>query len=443
MLSQYLRTKERDGVVAIFHELHPDPVYCPKGQWEEFINGTAVDCKSLINELIQRKLIIHDPEEDSQEFDLTAGVLERKLNQPTILYLMTAQGCNFECKYCPVPETARKYGASLLSSEDAFAGIQLWQEHLKDNYDPNLEYFVIFYGGEPLLNKETIKQSLVLLKEKRLALELPSKLNFMITTNGLLMDDETIEMCKEFCVSVVVGLDGPTSESNSSRVDIEGQDTFAKTVETIERLVKSGVKTFASSSITPDNLEYLAKYSSFFKKLGVEKFGFNLLKGTKLVSLVGIDGVDEYYRKASRGILENARKQDEPGFEYQMEKKQVAFDNQDFFPVDCTCYGNQLVIQPDGQVSNCPFYKANLGQVRSLPKNFRIWDQAIVKEWRQRLPLYHAGEAKGISGGGCAWSSIELYQSPIVADKASEIFSEEVLNELIWTRYQGLSKTKT
>ena len=167
MWSQYLRIRERDGFVAIFHELHPDPLYCSSEQWIKLTNETAGVAEMPINDLRQRKLIVDSLEDDRREFEKIASDLEHKLDQPTILYLMTAQGCNFGCGYCPVPETAKKHGTSLLSVEDAIAGIELWQEHIKDVYDSNLQYFVIFYGGEPLLNKETIKASLACLKLKK------------------------------------------------------------------------------------------------------------------------------------------------------------------------------------------------------------------------------------------------------------------------------------
>lgn len=443
MWSQYLRTRGRYGVVAVFHELHPDPIYCPSGQWKELTNGITDGAEMLIEDLKRRKLIIKSSDDDICEFKRVASELDRKLDQPTILYLMTAQGCNFGCGYCPVPETARKQRASLLSVEDALAGIELWQEHLKDVYDPNLQYFVIFYGGEPLLNKETIKASLACLKMKKETGVLPSGINLMIATNGILADDETVVMCKEHNVMVAVGLDGPRELNDALRVDSDGNGTFDRTVTSIRRLTQNGIRTFVSASITPFNVDHISEYSSFFSNLGVEKFGFNFLKGRMLLRLVGQDGVGDYYRKASRGVIENARKQSRPRFEYQMEKKQLAFDKMDFYPVDCTCYGNQLVIQPDGQVSNCPFYKAWLGHVKIVGSDFRIWNQAIVKEWRKRLSLYHSGEAKAVCGGGCAWSSGELKGDLLAVDDSSKIFSEEVLNELIWSRYDRLCSQKT
>lgn len=442
MWSQYLRIRERDGIVAIFHELHPNPVYCSSEQWKKVVAGITDGAEALIDDLRQQKLIVDASKDDSCEFQAALLALERKLNQPTILYLMTAQGCNFKCGYCPVAEIVRKYGESVLSNEDAFAGIDLWQEHLKDVYDPSLEYFVIFYGGEPLLNKEVIRHSLDYLKQKKDVGLLPARTNFMIATNGAMVDDETVAMCKEYEVIVAVGLDGPKASNDALKVDSEGNGTFDRIVVAIRLLVKGGIRTFASTSITPFNIDEIAKYADFFKELGVEKFGFNFLKGRLLLELVGRGNLDHYYRQASRGIIEHARRQSNSGFEYQMEKKQMAFDRRDFFPVDCTCYGNQLVIQPDGQISNCPFYKAMLGSVRNAGKNFRIWNQPIIKEWRKRLPLYHSGEAKAMCGGGCAWSSSEIKGSPMAIDDSSQIFSEEVLNELIWSRYDRTESQK-
>lgn len=443
MWSRYLRVKKRNGIVAVFHELHPEPMYCSSEQWKSLIGGINGGTETLIGDLKKRKLVIESTKEDDVEFERIASELECRLNQPTILYLMTAGGCNLGCGYCPIPETPKKQGESLLSKENAIAGIDLWQEHLKEVYNSDLQYFVIFYGGEPLLNKETIKTSLAYLKMKTQRCDIPSGINLMITTNGILADDELIAMCKDYGIMVAIGLDGPKETNDMLRTDTDGRGTFERTIESIKQFVRNGIRTFASVTITPFNIDRLPEFSSFFRGLGIEKFGFNFLKGHGLMKLVEKDGLKNYYKKASRGIIENAKNQGDTYFEYQMEKKQKAFDSGVFYPADCTCYGNQIVIQPDGQVSNCPFYKANLGHVSSIAGNFRIWNQEIVKEWRKRLPIYHTGAAKALSGGGCAWSSIEIKDDLFAVDESSKIFSEEVLNELIWSKYDRLCRRKT
>ncbi|MDO8594122.1 MAG: radical SAM protein [bacterium] len=437
MLSKYVRVRERGSVVAIFHELHPVPFYCAKEDWQAFVAGIGVRA-DMQQELIERRLIVSCLEEDEREFQRVAKAVERKLSQPNILYLMTAQGCNFRCGYCPVPELAKKLGETLLSGEDARSGIELWARHISDRFDETGRYVVIFYGGEPLLNIPVIVVSLShirTLKEKGV---LPQGVSSMIATNGACVDENVVAMCKEHDVTVVVGIDGMREANDSLKVDILGNGTFDRIVSAIKQLVSGGVHTCTSVMIHPFNINQIEKITGFLEGLGVEKIGFNFLRGKHLHQLVDPTKTDAYFRQAAQVLIRNANT-GTPGFEYQMEKKVSAFRQGDFFPVDCTCYGNQLVIQPDGQISHCPFSKPKLGNVREVGRGFRISEQLIVSEWRKRLPLYHsayaASDAKALCGTGCAWGSEELYNDALALDAGSKIFSEEVFNELIWSNY--------
>ncbi len=435
MFSRYLCTRERDGVVAVFHELHPNPVYVTASEWRAYLSGGTLS-DLLESQLQEQKLIVSGEAEDNRSFAVAEARLLEKLQHVTILYLMTAQGCNAKCGYCPVPDIAKRYGVSLLTTEAAKAGIDLWQLHLEDVFDDNRDYFVIFYGGEPLLNKPVIAASLRYLEAQKAADKLPKRVQYMVATNGLLIDDSFVDLCLEHQMSVAVGLDGDAQANDALKIDVEGRPTFETIVSAIKRLVAAGVPTYASCSITPFNLDHVDEMSALFRELGVKKFGFNFLRGQKLVELVGANGVGSYYRKAAKAIIRHARNQAESGFEFQMEKKALAYSRGDFFPLDCTCYGSQLVIQPDGQVSNCPFFKARLGDVQSLGADFRIGDQPIVQEWRRRLPIYHSSDAKALSGGGCAWGMVSQNLNPSVTDVGSRIFAEEVLDEFIWNTYR-------
>ncbi len=440
MWSKYLRVKEKEGIVAIFHELHPDPLYFEVDQWFKIKNQkTYHHDNGFVGKLREKKLIIDTPQEDIDEFEKVNFLLEKKLNNPTILYLMTSQGCNLSCKYCPIPKIKMENGNILLSERDAILGIDLWQKHLKDIDNKPDQYYVIFYGGEPLLNVKTIVASLKYLRKQIQNNLLPKETNFMIATNGVLIDEDIVNICKEYSVMVTIGLDGPKEINDILRVDNNGYGTYDRVIKSIKLLIDNGIPTFASVSITPFNIDLISNFSSFFEKIGVNKFGFNFLKGRALLEIVGDGQIDEYYQKASSGVINNFRNQTIPNFEYQMERKLQAFEDKDFYPVDCTCYGNQLVVQPDGQISNCPFHKSNLGQVESISSDFRIWQQPIVKEWRKNLPLYFKGEAKALSGGGCTWSLLDFEKSFSHPDKISELFSEEVLNEFIWRRYSRQS----
>jgi radical SAM protein with 4Fe4S-binding SPASM domain len=244
-------------------------------------------------------------------------------------------------------------------------------------------------------------------------------------------------MCKENGIMVAVSLDGSRDVNDSMRIDNDRLGTYGKVTSSINKLVAAGVKVFGSVTVGPHNINLLSETSDLLEKLNIKKFGFNFIKGKQLIELVGIDGVEEYCRQSAKAVMEYS-KTHKRGFEYQLEKKLDAFERKDFFPHDCTCYGSQLVIQPDGQISNCPFFKTGFGHVNEVNDNFRIWNQPLVKEWRKRLPLYHQefknNDAKAMCGAGCAWSSKELYGDFLSVDQSSRIFSEEVFNELIWSK---------
>lgn len=432
--SRYLHSLERSGWVAVFHELHPDPLYFSEENWRKINQNPATADRESLRKLLAKGLIVESAPADDQECRSCVSRFESRPRNPFILYLTMAQGCNFVCRGCPVP--SRPHQDRLLDLEDALLGIDLWLDHIRDIYDPNAEYWVIFHGGEPLLNKRLVEPLLEYLEEK--AGFLGEGLKKMISTNGCFVDQELAELCRSHNVIVTVGIDGFEDANDAIRRDINGKGTFPEIVSAIDLLVSTGVETCASIALTPWNIDSAPQFLKFLQIRGVVKVGFNFLKGKHVNNLIGSADRLEFYRKAARCVIESSREM--PDFEFQMQKKRSVLDSGRYYPHDCTCYGNQLVVQADGQITNCPFLRADLGHVIDLPAEFRIWDQPIVREWRKRLPLYspvyEGFAARSFCGGGCAWSSSELGGSILAPDEAEMIFAEEVLDELIWSKFQ-------
>lgn len=431
--SRYLRTQEKNSVVAVFHELHPEPIYITRSRWELFtqIKKDPALCKKMIG----RKLIV-DSVQDDRELEQTQALFENKLDRTSILYLMLTQHCNLSCGYCPIPDLAKKYGKRLMSIEDTKAGVDLWSRHLRDNFDPETEYCVIFYGGEPLLNKKAILPIAGYIKDRIVSGDLPGGIRLILSTNATLVDENVIEICRDLRVTVTVGIDGFNPQQNADRIYSDSGQSLDQVIENIRRLVKGGVTTCASVSITPSNLDSIDDLYNFFRDLGVKKFGFNFLKGRALSRYNGVNEED-FLRQASQKVIRAYEISGLENFEYQMEKKILAFRSQQFYPLDCTCYGSQIVVQPDGQITNCPFYRNDMGHVRQINRDFRIWKTSTVKKWRKRLPLYNQAyanyDAKSLCGGGCAWNNIDLNGKVMEIDMASWIFSEEVFDFLLWS----------
>ncbi len=408
---------------------------------EQVITGTLPERMDIfVQELIARRLFINDPSVDSEELARARVNALRLLDCPTILYLMMAQGCNFACTYCPTPALARRYGERLLSFEDAIAGITLWQEHVKEQPRDDDQYFLIFYGGEPLLNREVLEQLLPYVTEEQSVGRLPKKLELMLCTNGSLVDKRLSELLARHKVTVAVGVDGPREHNDRIRITTSSDPTFAAIERAVRQLTSEGVRVVASVTITPANIHRLAEYPAFLRELGISQFGFNLMKGEALIRELNGSSVEEYCRVAAQGVLQGftSATEDERCYEYQLEKKLTALRNGLPFSVDCTCYGNQLVVQADGQVSNCPFFRLDQGHVREVPDTFRIGRTETVEAWRRRLPLLNDSLMADdsdivLDGGGCAWSSSELYGDITARDTVNAIFTKEVVYELIWT----------
>lgn len=443
--SCFLRTFERNGVITIMHLLHPESIYLPLKTWRGTLRGlegelAPAGVSDVLTELINRKLLIDHPHTDQQELEIARSRTLKALNRPTILYLMMAQGCNFACSYCPIPALANRYGERLLSFEDAVAGIVLWQKHLEEYPHDDDSHFLTFYGGEPLLNREVLERLLPYIADEQNAGRLPKKLELMLCTNGSLIDEQLSKLLAYYRVTVAVGVDGPQDHNDRIRITSDGGPTFTVIRRAIKQLVDNNVRVVASVTMTPANVHRLTEYPDFLRKLGIAQFGFNLMKGRALIRELAGGSAEDYCRAAARGVLSGLTTVTENGqcYEYQLEKKLLAFRNGLPFSVDCTCYGNQLVIQADGQVSNCPFLRFDQGHIRELPNTFRIGQAETVRMWRYRLPLLNDSTTADdnndvLDCGGCAWSSSELCGNVTARDTNNAIFTKEVMYELVWT----------
>lgn len=433
--SRFLRSLARDGVVALTHVLRPEPIYVAENSWEQ-IRAGDLDNRDLVAALLDRKLLVRDSAADDEMLRLARGQELRRLDRPTILYLMLAQGCNFACTYCPIPALSRQYGEQLLSFENAVAGIRLWSRHVREYGEDHKPYFLVFYGGEPLLNQSLLEQLLEYVQGERRAGTLPEKLELMLCTNGLLMTTELAQLLAKSGVMVAVGLDGPAAHNDRFRITKEGKPTFDAISRSIALLVGQGVRVVASVTITPSNLDHLSGYRELMDGLGVGQFGYNLLKGHALTRELAGMSEREYAVQAAQAVVAGLRNGgSDQVMEYQLTKKLDALREGSPFTIDCTCYGNQLVIQADGQVTNCPFLRFDQGTVSALPDSFRIGRTDAVRMWRSRLPLFDetlVRDSFALDGGGCAWGCSESTGSVTGRDIANSIFTQEVFRELIW-----------
>lgn len=144
--------------------------------------------------------------------------------------LNISHDCNFKCEYCfASKETCLR---ELMSFDTAKKTIDFLIKN--SGSIRNLE--VDFFGGEPLLNFDVVKQTV------EYARSLENKYNknfrFTITTNGLLLDDDKIDFINKEMYDVVLSLDGRKEIHDKFRITRAGHNTYDILVPKFQKLVQ-------------------------------------------------------------------------------------------------------------------------------------------------------------------------------------------------------------
>ena len=128
------------------------------------------------------------------------------------LCLLVSQECNLRCAYCFAHEGAyHQAGRGLMDAATAQAAIDFLISNSGDRH--NLE--VDFFGGEPLLNFDVVKQTVDYARKIEGAAG--KNIRFTITTNGLLLDEEITNYINENMQNVVLSLDGRREINDAHR----------------------------------------------------------------------------------------------------------------------------------------------------------------------------------------------------------------------------------
>jgi uncharacterized protein len=149
-----------------------------------------------------------------------------------MMCLELSQQCNLRCRYCAYsgnyPEM-RKHNPRLMSTDVAFKAIAYYLEHSHKIENP----VISFYGGEPLLNKETMFKCVEYARAHAAA---RSTLRFSVDTNGTLVDDRLLDYFMENDFIVQISLDGPKHVHDRNRVFKNGRGSWERINTLLEKV---------------------------------------------------------------------------------------------------------------------------------------------------------------------------------------------------------------
>lgn len=169
------------------------------------------------------------------------------------LCLHVAHTCNLNCSYCFASQGKFNGERGIMSYEVGKRAL----DFLIENSGTRTNLEVDFFGGEPLMNWQVVKD---LVKYARsIEKEHNKNFRFTLTTNGMLVDDEVIDFANKEMHNVVLSLDGRKEIHDKYRVDYLGRGSWDTIVPKFQKFVeKRGNKDYyMRGTFTHNNPDFL------------------------------------------------------------------------------------------------------------------------------------------------------------------------------------------
>lgn len=197
-------------------------------------------------------------------------IVYNKDNVVKAMCLHIAHDCNLKCNYCFASQGNFKGERSHMSLETGKKAL----EFLAKNSGNRRNLEVDFFGGEPLMNFQVVKDLVAYGRE--IEKDYNKNFRFTITTNGVLLDDDKIDFINEHMDNVVLSLDGRKEINDNMRKTINDRGSYDLILPKFKAMVdKRGDKDYyIRGTFTNHNIDFsndvMDFYNQGFKKVSVE-----------------------------------------------------------------------------------------------------------------------------------------------------------------------------
>ena len=192
---------------------------------------------------------------DDNYIDPAAAALMKQDAPIKALCLHVSHDCNLRCQYCFASTGDFGTGHRMtMDVETAKKAIDFVVE--RSGSRRNIE--VDFFGGEPLMAMDTVKATVDYARS--LEKEHSKNFRFTITTNGVLLNDETIEYINQEMSNAVLSIDGRPEVNNWMRKTVSGDGSYDVILPKFQKLVQGrGEKDYyLRGTFTRHNLDFAA-----------------------------------------------------------------------------------------------------------------------------------------------------------------------------------------
>lgn len=286
-----------ENVQPPFAEKCPDEVVEKLSKFYE--KDEIESCYSEIVELYEDKILFsEDDYEKYAKYSVASPVKAMCLN--------IAHDCNLRCKYCFASTGDFGTGRKLMTYETGKHAIDFLLENSGDR--PNLE--LDFFGGEPLMNFETVKKIVEYARSREG--EYGKKFRFTITTNGLLLTDDKIDFINREMSNVVLSIDGRREVNDAMRLRVDGTGCYDSILPKYKKLVEGrGEKEYyVRGTFTKKNLDFSEDVFSLYNE-GFDQISVEPVVGDSdeyALTEKEIPAVFAEYERLAKRIIDNEKK---------------------------------------------------------------------------------------------------------------------------------------
>ena len=317
--------------------------------------------------------------------------------------LNIAHDCNLRCEYCFAAKGDFGRGRMLMPLEIGKKAIDFLIQNSGTRHNLELDFF----GGEPLMNFDVVKQVVEYAREEEKKYN--KKFRFTITTNGLLLTDDKIDFINREMSNVVLSLDGRKEVNDRLRVRVNGKGCYDQIVPRYQKLVANrGDKDYyVRGTFTKFNLDFTQDV------LHMAGLGFDQISVEPVVSDVKLEysikeddlpRVFEEYETLAKTILRQ-KKEGGRGFHFfhfmlDLDQGPCAIKRLR----GCGCGNEYVAVTPEGEIYPCHQFVGDetwkMGDLRDGSFDFE------KKDFFAKANVYTKSEckncwAKFYCSGGC------------------------------------------
>lgn len=310
------------------------------------------------------------------------------------LVLNITNRCNLCCDYCFANQGGYDLPGIDMSFETAkrAAGV-LVESALRNGAG---RFTLGFFGGEPLLNFDLIRRVAEYVEGVKSGNQ---KVDYLITTNGTLIDQAHADFFREHRFAVTLSLDGAEKAHDCHRVHFDGRGSYSLAIRAAELLLASNVPLTARITLTDENSD-IAEAVKNVKELGIRRITF---ARNYAMSNEGVMRLTSSLRRLSSlylgwiraGELIDITNVTEPIVSVALKRRKRAH---------CNAGISYLSVSADGSYYRCPRFTGHnthrVGDIRSGPE---VIDES-AKQFIERLGA-NAG-SRSESCAACPFSAL-------------------------------------